>query len=286
MSRAEGTLVVPARLLEPGPEERLRDILAIEFRTVDEVAIALAGVESVCLPLRDRRGVFATAYLAITRAIEREILAGGFNDAEWATRYLVCFGNLYRRAFLAWGSGTPASTPKSWGIAFDAARTGTGFVIQHLLLGINAHINHDLALALDEVGIDRDRPAKYQDHARVNAVLEAATAALKLEVSGKYAPILERLDWIAGRLDDDIVRFSIPKARDHAWSCAVSLSGARSAVERAIILRALDEQAAVMARLILAPPTRHPVLVRAVKVAERMDSLARRLVGLPGRPAA
>ncbi len=280
MSRAEEALVPDARLVEPGPDYKLREVLSIEFGTVDEVAIALESVESICLPLRDRRGVFVTAYLAITRAIEREILAGGFNDPEWAAQYLVFFGNLYRGALLAWISREPGSVPKSWSIAFEAAQTGTGFVIQHLLLGINAHINHDLALALDEVGIDPGRPGKYEDHTRVNTVLEAATVSLKSEVSGKYAPILERLDWIAGRLDDDITRFSIPKARDHAWSCAVSLSGAKSDAERAILLRTLDEQAAVIARLILAPPTRHPVLARAVRVAERVDDVTRRLLGL------
>jgi hypothetical protein len=260
-------------------DARLLEILAAEMTSVDEVATGLAGVEACCMEAQDRRGVFATAYLTITRAIQAEIVAGGFNDPAWVARYLVSFGNLYRRAMCAWSSGEPHSVPKSWCIAFDAARTGTGFVIQHLVLGINAHINHDLALALDEVGIDPTRPAKYEDHARVNTVLEAATAGLKSEVSTKYAPILERLDWIAGRLDDDFMQFSIPKARDHAWSCAVSLAGARSEAERAILLRALDEQAAVIARLILAPPTRHPVLVRAVKAAERVDGLARRIFG-------
>lgn len=279
MSTDQGTLLTPVRHALRSLDHELLEILSAELMTVDEVAVALERVEACCLDVQDRRGVFATAYLAITRAIQAEILAGGFHDPVWVARYLVCFGNLYRRALLAWVSSDPNSLPKSWHLAFEAARAGTGFVIQHLLLGINAHINHDLAVALDEVGIDPARTAKYEDHARVNEVLEVATAALKAEVSGKYAPILERLDWIAGRLDDDVMRFSIPKARDHAWSCAVSLGGAKSEAERAVLLRALDEQAAVIARLILAPPTRHPVLVRTVKAAERVDGLVRRLFG-------
>src|SRR5215218_6631417 len=118
----------------------MRDLLQAEFTTVDQVAAALEGVESFCLPRRDRRGVFATAYLQITRAVGREILAGRFHDSEWTTRYLISFGNHYRLAFLACDSGDLTAVPKAWRIAFDAAREGTGLVIQHLILGINAHI--------------------------------------------------------------------------------------------------------------------------------------------------
>lgn len=262
----------------------MRDALGPPYTTVAEVAAALERVEARCLPLRDRRGVFATAYLRITRAIQREIARGGFEDAEWTGRYLVAFGNLYRDAVLAYESGDTAAVPKSWRIAFDAAGAGGGLVIQHLVLGINAHINHDLALALHVVGVDDDRPKRYADHTLVNDILETATAELKREVSSLYAPLLERVDWIAGRLDDDLTRFSIPRAREHAWTFAVAISAARNAGERALLTRGLDEQAAVLARLILAPPTRHPLLLSVVRTAERADTLARRLVRLlPGR---
>jgi len=256
----------------------MRTFLEPEFTDLGEVAVCLERVEAFCLPRRDRRGVFATAYLQITRAIEKEILAGGFHDPAWVARYLISFGNLYRRALLSCEIGAPAgSVPKAWRIAFDAARDGTGLVIQHLVLGINAHINHDLAIALYEVGIDPQRQRKYEDHTRVNEVLEATTERLKSQVSTLYAPLLQRVDWLAGTLDDDLTRFSIPKARDHAWSFAVAIAGARTDAERTLLRRALDDQAAVMARLILAPVTRHPTLLDAVKKAERADKAARRV---------
>ncbi|MEX2572308.1 MAG: DUF5995 family protein [Gemmatimonadota bacterium] len=260
----------------------MRDILQTEFASVGDVVAGLERLEAHCLPRRDRRGVFATAYLQITRAIQAEIIAGSFHDDAWAARYLVCFGNLYREALLAYEIEETRAVPRAWCMAFDEARNGTGLVIQHLVLGINAHINHDLALALGEVGIDPEREKKYQDHARVNEVLEAATERLKTQVSTMYAPLLQRLDWVAGRLDDDFTRFSIPRARDHAWGFAVAIAGARSDGDRSLLLRTLDEQAAVMARWILSPPTRHPMLLRAVKVAARADSAVRRALDLFG----
>lgn len=261
----------------------MEEILTAKFGSVGEVRLALERVEAHCLARRDRRGVFATAYLQITRALEAEIAREGFRDPAWTGRYLVEFGNLYRQALLACERGETAAIPKAWRIAFDAAREGRGLVIQHLVLGINAHINHDLALALGRVGIDPERSGRYEDHTRVNAVLEASTAALKSQVSRRHAPLLQRLDWVAGRLDDDLTRFSIPRARDHAWSFAVAIAGAHGASERELLLRALDEQAAVLARLVLSPPTHHPMLLRVVRSAERADAALRRVTRLFAR---
>jgi hypothetical protein len=252
------------------------EALKRDYVTVADVALGLEGVESHCLPRGDRRGVFATAYLRITRAIESAMAAGVFLDPEWVARYLVCFGNLYRRSVLDWESGERDRVPKAWRISFEAARGGHGLVIQHLVLGINAHINHDLALALVEAGIEPRRD-RYTDHTRVNDVLEAATDDLKLHVTRTYAPVLARLDRWAGTRDDEFTRFSIPKAREHAWAFALALDSARSPAERSLLERALDDQAAVLARLILAPTTRHPLLIRAALAAGRADSFLRRI---------
>lgn len=258
--------------------------LAVEFRSVDDVERGLQELERHFLLRRDRRGVFATAYLHITRSIELHLEAGGFIDPVWVRQYLVRFGNLYRQALLDYERGNSSAVPKAWRISFDAATAGNGFVIQHLILGVNAHINHDLAIALFRLGIDPERSQKYRDHTTVNAVLEAATLEMKHRVGTLYEPLLQRLDRLAGREDDRITSFSIPKAREHAWTFAVALTCAPGEPERRQLRRALDEQAAVIARLVLASPTRHPAMVRAVGIAARVDSLLRRLRPAP-RPA-
>lgn len=253
------------------------ELLRDEYRTVGDVALGLEGLEAYCLPARDLRGVFASAYLHITREIGRRIDSQSFRNAEWTARYLICFGNLYRKALLLYEEGDNERIPKPWRIAFDAARDGRGLIIQHLTLGINAHINHDLPLALVEAGIDPSRSDKYADHTAVNDVLEAATQGLKSTVADTYAPVLHRFDRMFGRLDDEITNFSIPKAREHAWNFAVALSTARDDDERVCLHRMLEDQAAVLARLILSSPTRHPVLMRVVDAAKRADRLLERV---------
>ncbi len=260
----------------------LIDVLRQEYATTDDVAAGLAAVEDCCLPEGDMRGVFATAYLHITKEIVRSIVDNEFADAEWTRRYLIAFGNLYRNALLNYETGETTGMAKAWRIAFDAAHDRQGLVIQHLTLGINAHINHDLPLALVEAGLDPDRLGKHADHTAVNLVLAASTDGLKRTVADMYAPILNRLDRIFGRLDDEITNFSIPKARQHAWDCAVLLAAADTAEARNRVRRMIDEQAAVLARLILSSPTRHPILLRLVDVARRIDGFLSR-IGMRGR---
>ncbi len=250
-----------------------------EYRTLEDVIASLTAVEQYFLLRRDRRGIFVTAYLHISREIRRRLTTSRFLDADWVARYLICFGNLYRRALLAYEEGNLTAVPKAWRLSFDAARAGTGLVTQHLILGINAHINHDLALALAEVGIDPDRPQKYRDHTAVNLVLEEATAGLQDQVAAMYAPVLHRLDRIFGGLDERATNFSIPKAREHAWTFAVALTSARGEQERRLLRQALDEQAAVLARLALSSPTRHRVVLATVRFVERLDTMLRRLRG-------
>ncbi|MFW5973735.1 MAG: DUF5995 family protein [Bacteroidota bacterium] len=257
------------------------NLLHQPFDSIEDVVRGLTAFEEQCLGRRDLRGVFTTAYLEITLAIATHRERDGFADADWVGRYLVRFANLFREALLAYEEGRRGEVPKSWRIAFDAARDREGLIIQHLTLGINAHINYDLALALDEIGIDPGRPVRYADHTLVNDVLAGATDSMKHLVASKYAPILKRLDRLAGSVDDDLTNFSIPRAREHAWTMAVALAAAPSEMERRLILTALDEQAAVLARLILASPTRHPAFRRVVESGRRVDSVLRSIGSLP-----
>ena len=56
--------------------------LAAEFATAAEVELCLEAFELDCLSRRDRRGVFATAYLQITRAISAALEESFFDDFE------------------------------------------------------------------------------------------------------------------------------------------------------------------------------------------------------------
>lgn len=232
------------------------DHLRASYQTVPQVIESFEWLETYFIRNEDLRGVFATAYLHITKSINEALNSGHFEDRSWTQSYLTRFANLYREALLNFELETDGFVAKAWRISFDLADKKEGLILQHLLLGINAHINHDLAIALHQVKIDPNRHQKYSDHTRVNAILEESTNELKRKVADKYAPILNSIDRALGSLDDDVTSFSIPKAREHAWSFAIAFTAAQSKDEQNILLKSLDEQAAVLANLIMASPTR------------------------------
>ena len=124
-------------------------------------------------------------------------------------------------------------------------------VLQHLLLGINAHISLDLGAAAAAVSPRGALPGLRGDFDAINAML----CALLDEVQDRLAriwPLLALLDRVGCRTDEAVLHFSIWRARDAAWDVATVLSrldGEHAARE----LARVDAWATVLARLIRTP---------------------------------
>ncbi len=245
------------------------------YTSLDDAIQALVTLEQTFRKQHDRRAIFATAYLAITRAMKQSVADGLFLDTAWVTRYALCFANLYRMALLAYERGDWDALPKAWRISFDTSRNNGALAIQDLMLGINAHINHDLPIALIEVTIDPQRPSRYADHCKVNDVLRAATDPMQQRIGQLYAPILSLLDQACDHIDEDIACFSVEKAREAAWLAAVARANARDDTEQAALRAGLNDRSAVLARLILAPTFAHPWVVGALQHLETITPWTR-----------
>jgi Family of unknown function (DUF5995) len=163
------------------------------YRTLDEVVAGLGDLETRFRQARDRRSIFLTLYGVVSSAIRDAVRQRAFDDVVWAERYAVAFANLYRVALLHYESAQLERVPKAWVIAFDLARAGRGLVLQDMLLGVNAHVNNDLPLALSEMSIDPDRPSRYRDHAAVNHVLGSVTERATAQLQSARASVIARL---------------------------------------------------------------------------------------------
>jgi hypothetical protein len=198
--------------------------------------------------------------------MNRRIQAGQFLDNAWVGRYTVSFGNYYRRALLAFENG--GAVPRAWTASFQVSAGGRGLVLQDLLLGVNAHINHDLALALNEASIDPDRALRYQDHTSVNQVLSGISKSVEDRICAMYAPGLAVVETCAGGFDLLAANFSIDAAREKAWESAVRLAGARHDMEHAALVELLDLESYGLAELLLAPAC-DPPLIQALRRVEQ-----------------
>ena len=217
------------RLADPPstPDSELVELFSTPFVTVEDVHDRLSAAETHLRATGDRRAVFLTVYVAMTARVRAGIRNGRFDDPEWTRRYLVAFAERYRRALVDFERGRERRVPPAWRVAFGASLGGETLVIQDALLGINAHIVHDLAFALDDVGVGtgRERERRHADHLAINEVLRSLADVVQRTLAKVYAAAgIEAVDDLLGRFDEQATLVGLRTARAFAWENATLLA--------------------------------------------------------------
>ncbi len=112
------------------------------IETVDDVLQALDAIVERALEAASRVGYFAAIYRKVTAKVAEGIASGFFDDPERMQRLDVAFAARYLSALDVYQHG--GKPTRSWDLAFQAAAGSRPIILQHLLVGINAHINLDL----------------------------------------------------------------------------------------------------------------------------------------------
>jgi hypothetical protein len=232
--------------------------------TIGAVIDRLGAIVADCRASGSRLGYFPALYKRVTVAVADGIARGRFDDGPRMERLDVVFANRYLDAYDAYAAGRPVT--RSWALAFDAARRREHVVLQHLLLGMNAHINLDLGIAAAEVAPGAALPALRGDFLRINTVLAELTGEVKAQLSTIW-PLIGLLERAAGTADDVVAEFSMSRARDDAWSLATILAP-RGDSARAMIIGIRDHWAASFIGRTLAPPGLGDVLGRLAAMDE------------------
>jgi hypothetical protein len=217
--------------------------------TIDEVVEALDGIIARALEERSRIGYFAAVYRKVTTKIAEGIATGFFDDGDRMERLDVAFADRYLAALDGFQTGGTATS--SWVTAFEAAASVRPLILQHLLVGINAHINLDLGIAAAATAPGDALPDLRRDFDRINEIIASLIAAVARDIA-EVSPWIGLLDRIGGRHDDEIIRFSIEVARTEAWRFAVELAPLAQA-HWAGPIGARDARIARLARTILNP---------------------------------
>lgn len=189
--------------------------------TIREVLDALDVAVDRAVQDASRLGFFAALYRKVTARVAQGIAEGFFDDGERMERLDVLFANRYLTALDAFRTGGHPS--RSWQAAFDAASRPAPILLQHLLLGVNAHINLDLGIAAAEVAPGDALPGLRRDFDRINEILTSMVRQVQQEI-GEISPWLGLVDVLGGSGDDEMVRFSVEVARTQAWRFAVELA--------------------------------------------------------------
>ncbi len=244
--------------------------------TIDDVLHALDGIIEICRKRGSANAYFAALYRRVTAEVKRRIEARAFVDGLRMERFDVLFA---RRYLDAWAQHERGETPSAvWAAAFGAATRWRPVVLQHLLLGMNAHINLDLGIAAAEVAPGVSIGELQQDFDAINQVLADQVDDVQDRMA-KIWPALAWLDRAGGRVDEAVVNFSIRRAREQAWRLATGLAEMHHDSERLAHIRRVDTAMVAIAGRVLAPGVRLSTALLWVRIRER-GSLAEKLDAL------
>lgn len=215
------------------------------FTTGVDMVVARMRALAAELPERDGVAVFNRVYLTVTEAFDRCLDAGHFPDARAAITLDVRFAERYLR--VAEGGREPAC----WRPLLQFRLHPGVRPLQFALAGVNAHVGHDLALAVVDacrtLGCD---PAELEDE--FDAVGDLLVS-LEEHVREELMPGPDLLQ-LADPLTHLVGAWSLERARDATWSAARALWALRGLPELAEELaQRLDSAVGFAGRMMLTP---------------------------------
>ena len=214
--------------------------------TIDEVIQLLQEIIQQSITQKSTKGYFAVLYLKVTQKVKEGIQNGTFENGPRMEKLDVIFANRYIKAYYQYQA--KEMTSKSWEAAFVEADNYWIIVLQHLLLGMNAHINLDLGIAAAQVSPKDEIHSLQNDFNTINTILSSLVADVEKDLTEVW-PILK---WILEKtksIDTFLIDFSMQKAREGAWKYALELAPLEgNKAEESITIR--DEKVAQKAKLI------------------------------------
>ena len=205
-------------------------------------------------PLADscsHQALFALTYLRVTQSYAWSARQPGYYDNPgWTNHAVAVFAKYYLNAFDAWNADpNSAAVPRSWKIAFDAARDRAVAGGGNFFLGLNAHINRDLAFAMEAAGLTTpDGRSAKPNFDRINQLLNSVTNPLVAELSA-------RLD---DSMDDTSLPFYVDAVatgnvmfgwREQAWRNAELLDSALTLLIRSTVAAEIEANSIAQATM-------------------------------------
>jgi hypothetical protein len=197
----------------------------------------------------DPKAVFLSCYQMMTGNMLAAIDQNEFIDPHWVDHLLRRFAEYYFVALDEYEQ-EPTSAPLVWQLAHGVSINRSVSGIQKLLLGVNAHINYDLVLALMDLLepewrflSDEQREKRHLDHRRVNDIIGRTIDAVQDEVIEPDMPVMDLIDKLFGPVDEYLVSRLIANWRETVWENTLDLLQADDPQERAMLIKKVEEEA-------------------------------------------
>ena len=239
-------------------------LLNLKADTIDGVVQSLDRIIAQSKRDKSRLGYFPSLYRKVTIHVKHGILDGLFDDGERMARLDVIFANRYLAAFEQYQTCKDPSL--SWKLAFDASKRWRPIVFQHLLLGMNAHIELDLGIAAAEAVSGGKLSDLKDDFFKINQILVSLINEVQRELVEIW-PLLKLLDNLAGTADENLAKFGMNISRGHAWDVAQEISVLVNQ-ERALKIAELDRHVSEIGKILWNPGYFIRLLLFFIRIGE------------------
>ena len=203
------------------------------------------------LPAADGIACFNRMYLDVTQQLGSRLGQGFFADPAFMTELDVTFANLYFA--MAGAADDPAAVPLAWRPLAEQRATAGIEPVQFALAGMNAHINHDLPVAMvstcTALGTEPEAGSHPADYQKVDQLLDAMEQSVRRSVETAAEQDLDRhLSTVATLIGN----WSINTARDLAWTNTLLLWAVRDdPFASGLLLDSLAASTALASRMLL-----------------------------------
>jgi hypothetical protein len=200
------------------------------------------------LPAGDGLACFNRMYLQVTQTVGTDLGQGFFADPAFMTTLDVTFANLY------FAGAQAESAATAWRPLVELRGAAGIEPIQFALAGMNAHINHDLPVAVvttcADLGTTPAAGPHFADFQKVDRLLDAAEQSVRQSFESRPELAVDRH---LQAVDNLVACWTINSARDLAWRNAVALWVLRpDPAATALFLDGLAAATALASRLLLA----------------------------------
>jgi hypothetical protein len=243
--------------------------------TINEVIHCLDEIIEVSKLEQCAIGLFTTLYREVTIQIKNGIETGLFQNPERMEKLDVIFANRYLNAYYQFKAGEKPS--ECWEFSFIKGEEYWSIVVQHLLMGINAHVNLDLGIACAQVSTPESIFDLHSDYNKINEILSNLVEGVE-KCLVEIWPTLTIILKLSGKIDNFFIDFSMKTARDGAWKYATEFV-LLPENQREASIKERDVKVAKIARLVSNPGFLVSSIFKLIRLFER-GTVAQKIIEL------
>lgn len=234
----------------------------LEPKNINE---ALTALETVAERLRqdgDARAAFPDIYSIITRKVAEQVQRkdGIFKEPQWISRLAGRFCERYLET-LRWSLEQRPQDCDAWSAAYACSPLARSIPLQHVILGLSAHINFDLAFGIYETirefGHEAcpEMLARYKhDHDQVNALLLASVPEAFERLSRRYSCVVSSLLYAhAFKPSRWLTMQVLSHWRAQVWENVTALLATGSVAKQDMLIAGMERRSGIYGRLFKLP---------------------------------